>query len=72
MSDEIYRILGRIEGKQDAMQSDITEIKTSVDKHNNRILSLEGFKLQIMAFAGFLAAGVTVVWELIKTIVGKI
>lgn len=46
--NELYRVLGRIEALQTAMAKDISEIKCGFDTHEQRISSLEHFKIRLV------------------------
>lgn len=70
MSDEINRALGRIEGAMEAIKQDTSEIKVTLDQHNQRIGAIESFKVQILTIAGFVGAGVSVAWDAVKAKMG--
>lgn len=70
MSDEIFRALGRIEGKLDAVDQTTTEIKSTLEKHNKRIKSVESFKTQALTLAAVVGAAAGVLWDLIKSKLG--
>lgn len=64
MAEEIYRVLGRIEGKLDAVSEDIKETRGSLARHGQRITALEGTRakfLGIVSAVGF-AFSFAAVW----------
>jgi tRNA A22 N-methylase len=67
MPDDLYRAIGRIEEAVKNVQKDTSEIRTQLENHNNRLSAIEGFKIQVLTIAGLVGAGVSMVWDLIKT-----
>lgn len=70
MSVSIERALGRIEGKLDAIATEQQELKEKHLSHNIRISSIEGFKIQVITISGFVAAGISGLWQLVKVKIG--
>lgn len=74
MSDEIQRILGRIESNISGIQRDINDIKDSHKEQQKSIQSLKTFKAQSMivftgAFIG-IGAVIKAIWDVVKHKVG--
>lgn len=70
MSDEIFRALGRIEGAIEAIKGDTSEIKNTIDSHNKRISAVEGFKVQVLTIAALVGAGMSFLWDIVKSKLG--
>lgn len=50
MSDDIHRILGRIEGKLDEIDTRFDDFKDHIESHSERITELEGLKNKAWGF----------------------
>lgn len=66
MSDEIFRALGRIEGTIEAIKGDTAAIKKTISNHDDRISSMEGFKIQLVTIATLVGAGAGFIWDIVK------
>jgi len=66
MSEELFRALGRIEGKIDSIEANTAAISNKVDGHDKRINTLEGFKAQLMAVAAVVGAAGSFAWDFFK------
>lgn len=71
MTDDIQRVLGRMEAKLDQALSTQAEFKSDFASVHGRVTALEHDKSKIVAVAGFISVTAGILWQyLLKTFGG--
>jgi tRNA A22 N-methylase len=71
MSEDIQRILGRIEGKLDSISENVNDNKESIKEHGIKIRGLENLKVQVVTIAGVAGTGFAFIWDIVKHKLGS-
>ena len=67
MSDEIFRAIGRLESSLKSIKEDTNDINGELKNHSQRISAIEGFKVQVLTIAGLVGAGMSLVWDIVRS-----
>lgn len=68
--NDLYRSLGRIESKLDALRDHITENRAAIEKQDTRIKALEEAKLKVAAIISFISGGLVLLGDKIAKYLG--